>query len=61
MRAEFASTSGVGAGNVTKVKQLLQTAIPAVRDALRLGEISFKKSFGVDPLRNSRGGHCQTN
>ena len=33
VRAEIARAAGVGAGNVTKVKQLLETTIPAMRDA----------------------------
>ena len=41
VRAEIARAAGVGAGNVTKVKQLLETATPAVRNALRRGEISI--------------------
>ena len=45
VRAEIARAAGVGAGNVTKVKQLLETATPAVRDALRRGEISIHRAW----------------
>ena len=45
VRAEIARTAGVGTGNVTKVKQLLDTATPAVRDALRRGEISIHRAW----------------
>ena len=41
VRAEIARAAGVGAGNVSKVKQLLETATPAMRNALRRGEISI--------------------
>ena len=45
VRAELARAAGVGAGNVTKVKQLLETTIPAVRDALRAGEILIHRAW----------------
>ena len=45
VRVEIARAAGVGAGNVTKVKQLLETATPAVRDALRRDEISIHRSW----------------
>ena len=45
VRAEIARAAGVGAGNVTKVKQLLDTATPAVRDALRRGEIRIHRAW----------------
>ena len=45
VRAEIARAAGVGAGNVTKVKQLLETTIPAMRDALRAGEISIHRAW----------------
>ena len=45
VRAEIARAAGVGAGNVTKVKQLLETATPAVRNALRRGEISIHRAW----------------
>ena len=45
VRAKLARAAGVGAGNVTKVKQLLETATPAVRDALRRGEISIHRAW----------------
>ncbi len=45
VRAELARAAGVGAGNVTKVKQLLKTATPAVRDALRRGDVSIHRAW----------------
>ena len=45
VRAEIARAAGVGAGNVTKVKQLLETVTPAVRDALRRGEVSIHRAW----------------
>ena len=45
VRAKLARAAGVSAGNVTKVKQLLETATPAVRDALRRGEISIHRAW----------------
>ena len=45
VRAEIARAAGVGDGNVTKVKQLLETTTPAVRDALRRGEISIHRAW----------------
>ena len=45
VRAEIARAAGVGAGNVTKVKQLLETATPVVRDALRRSEISIHRAW----------------
>ena len=45
VRAEIARAAGVGAGNVTKVRQLLKTATPVVRDALRRSEISIHRAW----------------
>ena len=45
VRAELARVAGVGAGNVTKVKQLLETATPLVRGALRLGEVTIHRAW----------------
>ena len=45
VRAKLARAAGVGAGNVTKVKQLRETATPAVRDALRLGEVKINRAW----------------
>ncbi len=45
VRAELARAAGVGAGNVTKVKQLLKTAAPAVRAALRRGEVKIHRAW----------------
>ncbi len=45
VRAELARAAGVGAGNVTKVKQLLETATTEVRDALRQGEVKIHRAW----------------
>ena len=45
VRAELARAAGVGAGNVTKIKQLRETATPAVRDALRQGEVKIHRAW----------------
>ena len=45
VRAELARAAGAGAGNVSKVKQLLETVTCAVRDALRAGEISIHRAW----------------
>ena len=54
VRAKIARAAGVGAGNVTKVKQLLETATPAVRDALRRGEISIHQAWKWRQLEPAR-------
>ena len=57
VRAEIARAAGVGTGNVTKVKQLLETATPAVRDALRRGEISIHRAWqwrGLGPSQQNK-------
>ncbi len=45
VRAEIARAAEVSAGNVTKVKQLVKTAIPAVRESLRQGELSIHRAW----------------
>ena len=45
VRAEIARAAGVGAGNVTKVKQLLETVTAEVRQALRRQEISIHRAW----------------
>ncbi len=45
VRAELARAAGVGDGNVTKVKQLLKTAAPAVYDALRRGKVKIDRAW----------------
>ena len=45
VRAELARAAGASAGSVSKVKQLLETTIPAMRDALRRGEISIHRAW----------------
>ena len=54
VRATLARAAGVGAGNVTKVKQLLDTATPAMRDALRRGEISIHRAWQWRRLEPAR-------
>ena len=45
VRAELARAAGVGAGNITKVKQLLKTITPAVQDALRRGDVTIHRAW----------------
>ena len=45
VRAEIARAAGVSAGNVTKVKQLLETVTAEVRQALRQREISIHRAW----------------
>jgi len=45
VRAEIARVAGVSTGNVTKVKQILDTLIPAVRDRLLRGEVSIHRAW----------------
>jgi len=70
VRVEIARAAGVSVGNVSKVKQLIERAIPELQDALRLGEIRIsraaewaKTSPGdqrrrISEYRNERGLHC---
>jgi ParB-like chromosome segregation protein Spo0J len=69
VRLEIARASGVSAGNVSKVKQLLQDAIPELHEALRLGEIRISRAAAwaktsptvqrhrLNDHRNGRGIH----
>jgi hypothetical protein len=45
VRSEIASIAGVSTGNVTKAKQLRETAHPRVELAVRTGEISIHKAW----------------
>ena len=45
VRSEIASIAGVSTGNVTKVKQLRETAHPRVALAVRTGEISIHRGW----------------
>ena len=54
VRAKIARAAGVGAGNVTKVGQLLETATPAVREALRRGEIRIHRAWQWRQLEPDR-------
>ncbi len=44
VRSEVAQAAGVSAGNVSKVKQILQSAIPGIRDALAAGDVSISRA-----------------
>ncbi len=44
VRSEVARAAGVSAGNVSKVKQILQSAIPQLREALLCGEIQINRA-----------------
>ena len=45
VRKDIARVAGVSTGNVTKVKQLLGSVIPATRDRLLQGEISIHRAW----------------
>ena len=45
VRKDIAGVAGVSTGNVTKVKQILDTAIPAIRDRLLRGEVSIHRAW----------------
>ena len=45
VRAEIARIAGVSTGNVTKVKQLLGTVSPEVRESLRRGDVSIHQGW----------------
>jgi hypothetical protein len=45
VRSKVASAAGVGAGSVTKVKQILATAQPSIREAVQSGEISIHRAW----------------
>ncbi len=44
VRVEVARAAGVSTGNVSKVKQILQTGIPQIREALLEGEIRINRA-----------------
>lgn len=48
--SEVARVAAVCTGNVTKVKQLLKSAIPALLEALRIGEVSIHKAWLLSKL-----------
>jgi len=57
VRSKIASIAGVSTGNVTKVKQLRETAHPRVELAVRTGEISIHKGWQwsrLSPQQQSR-------
>ena len=45
VRADIARVAGVSTGNVSKVKQLLQTVIPDVREHLRRGDVRIHRAW----------------
>jgi len=45
VRAEIARVADVSTGNVTKVKQLLETVIPEIREQLRRGEVKIHRAW----------------
>ena len=45
VRADIARVAGVSTGNVTKVKQLLETVIPEIREQLRRGEVRIHRAW----------------
>jgi hypothetical protein len=47
VRKAIASVAGVATGNVTKVKQLLRTVVPDVRERLVRGEIRIHRGLAV--------------
>lgn len=70
VRVEVARAAGVSVGNVSKVKQLIERAIPELQGALRLGEIRISRAAEwaktspagqrqrLSNFRNERGLHC---
>ena len=57
VRSEVAAVAGVSTGNVTKAKQLRNTAHPRVEKAVRTGEISIHKAWQwsrLSPQQQSR-------
>ena len=45
VRADIARVAGASTGNVTKVKQLLETVMPEIREQLRLGALSIHRAW----------------
>ena len=45
VRADIAHVAGVSTGNVTKVKQLLETVIPEIREQLRRGAVRIHRAW----------------
>jgi hypothetical protein len=57
VRSEIASIAGVSTGNVTKAKQLSETAHPRIELTVRTGEISIHKAWQwsrLSPQQQSR-------
>ena len=44
VRIEVARAAGVSAGNVSKVKRIVQSGIPEIREALLTGEIRINRA-----------------
>jgi len=57
VRSEIASIAGVSTGNVTKAKQLRETAHPRVELAIRTGEISIHKGWKWSRLSPQQQSH----
>jgi hypothetical protein len=45
VRSQIAAAAAVSSGNVTKVKQLFPLALPDVREALQLGDLSIHRAW----------------
>jgi hypothetical protein len=45
VRKDIASVAGVSTGNVTKVKQLVDPVIPAIRERLLRGDVSIHQAW----------------
>ena len=54
VRNRIARAAGVGAGNVTKTKQLLETITPEVHEALRRGEVTIHRAWTWHRLPKKR-------
>jgi hypothetical protein len=46
VRRDIARAAGVSTGNVTKVKQILKSGIPEVRESLQRGELRIHRAWG---------------
>jgi len=57
VRSEVAAVAGVSTGNVTKAKQLRETAHPRVELAIRTGEISIHKGWKWSRLSPQQQSH----
>jgi hypothetical protein len=53
VRIEVARAADVSAGNVSKVKQILHSAIPAIRDAVATGDITINRAHAWAKLSST--------